>query len=324
MPWARRVPHRPPGSGKLWGPMATDVDPWAGWREQLTAAHLLIPLGEPGIYGRGSAFEEIVDAVSAVMRRAASQDRPTVVRFPPALPERAFLRSGYVHSFPSLIGEVRTFSGGEIEHRRLLGLLESGGEWSSALTPTGTFLCAAACHPLYATLSSPIDHEGRRWDVLGTVFRHEPSLDPARMQTFRQYEQVFVGGTEGAVAHRDTWLRRSRELLTGLGLDVTAEPANDPFFGRSGRLLARNQLQGGLKHEILAPTGPAEHLTAIASVNYHQDHFGTAFELSTPSGAPAHSACVGWGLERITLALLWKHGLDPETWPTSVRGELWG
>ena len=36
-------------------------------------------------------------------------------------------------------------------------------------------------------------------------------------------------------------------------------------------------------------------------------------------GEVAHSACVGFGMERIALALFRTHGLDPATWPVSVR-----
>jgi hypothetical protein len=39
-------------------------------------------------------------------------------------------------------------------------------------------------------------------------------------------------------------------------------------------------------------------------------------------GGAAHTACLGFGLERITLALLRTHGLDPDRWPSPVREEL--
>jgi seryl-tRNA synthetase len=63
--------------------------------------------------------------------------------------------------------------------------------------------------------------------------------------------------------------------------------------------------------------------TAIASANYHLDHFGVPFAIRTADGEAAHSACIGFGLERITLALLRTHGLDPADWPTTVRTRLW-
>ena len=65
------------------------------------------------------------------------------------------------------------------------------------------------------------------------------------------------------------------------------------------------------------------HATAVSSSNYHLDHFGTGFGIESAHGAPAHSACVGFGVERITLALLARYGLDPDRWPAGVRGLLW-
>jgi hypothetical protein len=38
----------------------------------------------------------------------------------------------------------------------------------------------------------------------------------------------------------------------------------------------------------------------------------------------AHTGCVGFGLERLALALFKHHGLDVAGWPASVRGILWG
>ena len=67
-----------------------------------------------------------------------------------------------------------------------------------------------------------------------------------------------------------------------------------------------------------------EEPTAVASFNYHQDHFASIYGLTLADGAGAHTACLGFGQERIVLALLRTHGLDPATWPAEVRRELWG
>ncbi len=59
---------------------------------------------------------------------------------------------------------------------------------------------------------------------------------------------------------------------SGVGLAATSEVASDPFFGRGGRMLAANQRAQELKFELVAMVGGPEP-TAIASFNYHQDHF---------------------------------------------------
>jgi seryl-tRNA synthetase len=83
------------------------------------------------------------------------------------------------------------------------------------------------------------------------------------------------------------------------------------------------QRDEGLKRELVTPICSSEHPTAIASCNCHRDHFGLPFEITTADGEVAHTACVGFGIERITLALLHLHGLDPDAWPAAVRSALW-
>ena len=70
------------------------------------------------------------------------------------------------------------------------------------------------------------------------------------------------------------------------------------------------------------PITSEEKPTAIVSCNCHLDHFGTAYDIRTSDGDVAHTACVGFGLERIALALFRAHGMDPSAWPASVRRVL--
>jgi seryl-tRNA synthetase len=154
------------------------------------------------------------------------------------------------------------------------------------------------------------------------VFRHEPSGDPARLQMFHQREIVRLGEPETVAAWRDAWRDRSVTLLGAVGLDVRFDVASDPFFGRSGRLLARSQRAQELKFEVLAQIAGPEP-TAVASFNYHQDYFSSTYGIvMDENGGPAHTACLGFGLERITLALLRTHGFDLGAWPESVQREL--
>jgi seryl-tRNA synthetase len=65
-----------------------------------------------------------------------------------------------------------------------------------------------------------------------------------------------------------------------------------------------------------------ERPTACMSFNYHRDHFGATWGLSDRSGAPAHTACVAFGMDRLAVALFWTHGLDLAKWPANVREHL--
>ena len=83
--------------------------------------------------------------------------------------------------------------------------------------------------------------------------------------------------------------------------------------------MAASQREQTLKYELVAPVASAEKLTAVASFNYHMDHFGLPFDIKTPDGEVAHSACMGFGLERVALALFKKHGFDIKKWSADVR-----
>ena len=51
-------------------------------------------------------------------------------------------------------------------------------------------------------------------------------------------------------------------------------------------------------------------------------HFGALFDITTADGGVAHTACVGFGLERLTLALYRRHGFARAQWTSPVRVAL--
>jgi seryl-tRNA synthetase len=300
-----------------------DRDPYVAFRDELLDAGLLVATEAEGIYGRSGAFERVVAGVDAIAVRLAEAEAATPRSFPPVEPRAVFERTRYLESFPDLTGAVVTFDGDDRDHARLLAAVDAGDDWARHLTASGTVLCPAVCHQLYPTISGPVPREGALFHMHGWSFRHEPSPDPARMQAFRIHEVVTAGTPDQAKAFRDEWLDRALDALRSLDLDVDAVVANDPFFGRVGKMLAANQRDEQLKYEIVTEVANAERPTAIFSANYHQDHFGGSFGITTPDGDVAHSACVGFGLERITLALFRRHGLDVDRWPAGVQSRLW-
>jgi seryl-tRNA synthetase len=239
------------------------------------------------------------------------------------MPWATFEKNGYLESFPDQMGSVHAFRGDEAAHGELLRRTESHEDRGPLLVTTDLVLCPAACHALYPTQSGTLPEGGRRFEIVGDCFRHEPSTDPFRMQSFRMHEFVYLGTPDGARAHRDDWIDRGLDVLNGLGLDATPVVANDPFFGRPGRMLAANQRSEELKFELVVPVFASGRPTAIASSNRHLDHFSRPFGIDTADGDVAHSACFGFGIDRIALALLEHHGTAADAWPGAVRSALW-
>jgi len=290
--------------------------------DELVAYGHLLPTGVPGVYGRGTDFERVIERFDGLVTRAAAPLAPEVLRFPPIFNRRHYEKIDHIRNFPDLMGSVHTFKGGDREHRDMLGRFERAEDWSRDLAPAEVMMTPAICYPLYPSSTGTLPPGGRRVDLQGYAFRHEPSADPARMQIFRMHELVRLGTPDEALAHRDHWLALGQEVFRSVGLEVTPVIANDPFFGRGGKVQKAIQREQNLKYEFVIPICSGEKPTAIGSCNYHLDHFGAAFDIRTHDGAVAHSACVGFGLERVALALYRTHGLEVGTWPREVRDVL--
>lgn len=298
----------------------------ATFLDRLFADGVLSPTGVDGLYGRSAAFEAVITGFERLVERFSRDDGAVEIHFPPAMPRAHLERSGYLKSFPQLAGAIHSFMGGEVDHCRLIEALTEGRDWSEFQSPTQVVLTPAACYPLYPTVAArgPVPEGGLLFDLKSWCFRHEPSVEPTRMQLFRMRENVRIGRPEDVLDFRERWLARGPEMIASLGLPCELDVANDPFFGRGGKLMARNQRDQQLKFELLIPVNDGAGPTACLSFNYHQDHFGGLWGLAFASGETAHSACVGFGLERIALALFRHHGTDTEAWPASVRRVLWG
>jgi seryl-tRNA synthetase len=238
---------------------------------------------------------------------------------------RALLeKSGYLKSFPHLLGCVCSLTGTETSIRALVEGRADGQDWVDGLAATDLVLTPAACYQVYPIIAARggVPSDGTIVDVESYCFRRETSAELGRMQAFRMREYVCIGTPERAFAFREQWKAEACELATRLGVPFSLQPASDPFFGRAGKLMALNQVQQALKFELLIPVNSENAPTACMSFNYHQDHFGTTWGLRTDDGAVAHTACAAFGLDRLTIALFATHGLDLDAWPQAVREAL--
>ena len=108
----------------------------------------------------------------------------------------------------------------------------------------------AACYPVYPLVAArgEVPAGGLLFDVSADCFRREPSRQLDRLQSFRMREFVCVGTAEQASAFRAQWLGRVEELAGLLCLNYRIDKASDPFFGRTGQLLALSQVEQSLKY----------------------------------------------------------------------------
>jgi seryl-tRNA synthetase len=302
---------------------ATLVERHAAMRDRFFGAGLLIPSGVDGVYGRSAEFEHVVSGLKRAVHVFAAVDGAENFEFPPIIPRATFERIGYLRNFPQLAGPVFSFQGGERDFQALLKTLDDEQPYGEHLSQTEVVLVPACCYPVYPMLTGTMAIDHKVVQTSQYCFRHEPSVDPMRLQAFRQMENVSIGMPDHVHEWRSRWLERAPQLLCDLGLEVRSDVANDPFFGRAGRLMSASQRELQLKIELLVPVFGDEDPTACASINYHEDHFGELFGIRTPDGERAHSSCIGFGLERCTVALFAAHGMSISAWPAAVRQRLW-
>jgi seryl-tRNA synthetase len=271
-------------------------------------------VGSAGVYARTSLFEQVTDALSFLISRHRAPGTE-VLRFPPVMSRQLLETSGYLQSFPHLLGCVSCLEGDEMQIRNAV---ESEG-WVSDLKASELVLAPAACYPVYALQAEAgrLPEEGRLFDVSADCFRHEATSEPGRLQSFRMREYVYLGTPNQALEFRAQWMTRAQCLVESLRLPYEVVPASDPFFGRGGQLAASRQMEQSLKFEMVIPIGSRP--TACMSFNYHLDHFGSTWSLRTADGAIAHTSCVAFGMDRLVLALFANHGLEPCQWPRAVR-----
>jgi seryl-tRNA synthetase len=302
--------------------MTNPYDPKAFF-EGMVEHGFIIPTAVLGTFGRSGQFEDIVSRIHRVVKDIAKDDEAEECYFPPVMDRKILEKVHYLETFPHLCGSIHSFFGNDRQALQLAESVNKGEPWGTHLDQTQVVLTPAACYPVYPTLTGKLPPNGKLIHVVNWVFRHEPSEEPTRLQSFRQLEYIRVGTPEQVVPWRDQWLQRGLDFLHKLQLPAHSDVASDPFFGRGGKMRSISQEEQKLKFEILVPVISEENPTAICSFNYHQDHFGKSFEIFTDDGQPAHTACLGIGMERITMALIKTHGFEPANWPSEVRKLLW-
>jgi len=276
-----------------------------------------------GVYARSALYVDITERLEGYITRLREPEAE-VMRFPPVMSRKQLEKSGYLKSFPNLLGCVCALHGSEASIRSAVERLDSGGDWTSSLSAADLVLSPAACYPVYPIVATRgrLPLGGLQFDIEADVFRHEPSRSLDRLQSFRMREFVRIGSPEEIVAFRERWMEKAPTLASELGLPYSMDIANDPFFGRVGQIMAVSQRQQALKFELLIPYYPSATPTACMSFNYHREYFGNVWGIRDAQDELAHTSCVAFGIDRLTVALFAVHGLDLAQWPLVTRQAL--
>src|SRR3984885_13630517 len=111
-------------------------------------------MGADGVYARTALYEEVVDRLAALVTRHR-ESGTEVMRFPPVMSRSQLEKSGYLNSFPNLLGCVCGLHGTELEIHAAVNRFAAGGEWTTSLSPADLVLSPAACYPVYPIAARP-------------------------------------------------------------------------------------------------------------------------------------------------------------------------
>src|SRR5271170_3916185 len=92
------------------------------------AETLFRPMGADGVYARTGLYESVVEALATMITRYR-HPRAEVFRFPPVMSRKMIETSGYLKSFPNLLGCVCCLQGDEGEMRQTVNRFVEGEDW---------------------------------------------------------------------------------------------------------------------------------------------------------------------------------------------------
>ena len=216
-------------------------------------------------------------------------------------------------------GRSSASSASEKQAQELSKHVHAGEPWGDTQAMTDVCLNPAACYPVYPVITGVAAPKGRLVTMTNWVYRHEPSPEPTRMQSFRVREFVRAGDPDDVIAWRNTWLERGLALLTSLGLPATPRWRRIRSSDAGGRCSPRARSSRSSNSRWSSPSSRPTDRRRCARSTTTRTTSSRVFGIRTQSGAYAHTACLGFGLERVVMALFKTHGFDPSDWPDAVR-----
>ena len=209
--------------------------------EGLVEHGLIVPVGVPGAFGRGAVFEDVLERFNALDHADLAQDDGAEVLH---LPARHRPHDHREERLPRLVPAPRRHGVQLLRQRARRRASSSsdvhaGEPWGDTAGHDRGRADAGGLLPGLPDASPARCPEGGRLVTMTNwVFRHEPSPEPTRMQSFRVREFVRAGTPDEVVdVARHVAAARPRAAAAARPAGA-ADVAADPFFGRGGKMLA--------------------------------------------------------------------------------------
>ncbi len=267
---------------------------------------------ESGQMSLSGAALRLATEIDEAVRLLASSWHADEERHPATLPVDVLQRLDYLRSFPHQASFAAFPPGDEQGLAAFVSALPDNGPVTLPGQPkVEEILTPAACYHVYAARQGQRRTAPEYVTTANTCFRRERAYVPLRRQWSFWMREIVCLGTPADVAAFLAEARESvRALCALLDIEISWEPATDPFFQPLSN-------PGFLLQKVSPTKFEAVHGgdLAIASVNLHHDHFGAAFDI-VQADEPVTTGCVAFGVERWLLTITERYGKDPAGWPS--------
>src|SRR6202047_5272521 len=105
-------------------------------------------MGVDGVYARTALYAHVVGRLESYISRQRDP-KAEIMHFPPVMSRKQLEKSGYLKSFPNLLGCVCALHGSEASIRSAVDRHENGAAWTQSVNSSALVLSAAACSPAH-------------------------------------------------------------------------------------------------------------------------------------------------------------------------------
>jgi len=177
----------------------------------------------------------------------------------------------------------------------------------------------STCYHCYAAYRDSILPENTAITAITKCHRFEAAnhQDFGRLLEFSLREVIFLGKPDYVRSTREQCLNMVETLAEEWALYGELVQANDPFFTNDFSAKAGHQQRMAMKYEYRMNIPGQDKKLSILSSNVHGVSFSKTFNIKH-TRSPLHTGCLGFGIERMALAIVAQHGLEAKDWPNSL------
>lgn len=263
----------------------------------------------------------------AALRRFVPAFRAREEAYPNVIPLQSLWRANHLSGFPEHLHLVSHLESDVDVLDHFAGMARAGeiaavSASEGRLAPARLAHNPSTCYHCYARREGQ-DIGGSDIAVTAVTKCHRYEAinhrEPGRLLEFSMREVIFLGSPDFARETRQRSLDIVEAWMREWQLYGSLVTANDPFFSSDFANKATHQHRLAMKYEYKALLPPGRPISILSS-NLHGPTFSKAFSI-TQAGRPINTGCIGFGLERMALAILAQHGSDESRWPAALATE---